>query len=925
MIPTLISKIYVINLESCEDRRKHIKNEFNRLNITDYEIFKATDKNSVQVRDMMKTDFVKKFPPCFRCNKNKCNCPNNILIEPQIANWCSFINVMNDIIKNDYQDLIMICEDDIKFIDNGPEILNKMITRENLQNYNIDFAKPILIRAGSAYSNEHESNSFPHFNKEPKMSNPCFLCNKFYAKSFIKNLKTIKSTSDIYIHRTILSYDNTIQHFTIIPQPIYELSYGKYKKFKSEIHPKGIDKEDIIKKQTHFKKVEYKDFLCIGHPRCGTTSISYYLGQMGYDVRHENMGKDGVSSWMLAVRDDKYPWGNIKDKFRYYFKNIIHVLRNPFNAIPSIILEHKYSPNNESYKFKKKHIKKILGIDLPEVNFNKISLTQEIELALKTFIYWNKICEMSNPQTICKIEDISSIQKFNQRNMLINTSIKNSNKKYAGKSYQKPIITNDIYNTLDKDLIQELKVFCKKYDYEYTLDTIEVVIPFGSCCSSAYHLKQMGLKLFSLPFDWIFTNSKLILDILNNNFADFTNVNLINNIEHKLYHKRFFLHKPYSDNQNYYKRCINRFNNILISPLNKLFIHTIFSNFDNHKSFNNFVSPYNNYINEDLNDFKKLIDVLSKKTTNFILLVIIQIPFSKTPSIELIQNDKNLFVYNLNLKGNTSGNNFDYDIDTLNYKSIVNKFKFKLTDFQNEIQQKQEVFKINNNFNMYVPYSKTDGIFISLRNKNTWESNVTRALLYKFNELKIDTFIDIGANIGYYTLLFAFKNIKTYSFEPNLENFNLLNENIKLNNFQNCNTYNLGISDSHRELEFFYNKEKSGHGSFNKDIVKIQNLNLSKIIKVEKLDNIEISGENIMIKIDIEGYELNAIMGMINLLGSGKVKVFCIEISRTFYGSVVEEKIINLLKKYFTKLYIVQLKKRLVKIPTLNQYDLICS
>ena len=110
--------------------------------------------------------------------------------------------------------------------------------------------------------------------------------------------------------------------------------------------------------------------MCIGHSRCGTTSIAYYLKQMGHDVRHENMGNDGVSSWMLAVRDDKYPWGNEKDKFRYYFKNIIHVLRNPFNAIPSIILEHKYSPDNKSYKFKK-HIKKI-RINLPDVNFNKI-------------------------------------------------------------------------------------------------------------------------------------------------------------------------------------------------------------------------------------------------------------------------------------------------------------------------------------------------------------------------------------------------------------------------------------------------------------------------------------------------------------------------------------------------------------------------
>ena len=44
---------------------------------------------------------------------------------------------MNDIIKNDYNDLIMICEDDVKFTNNGMDILNKMITKDNLEKYNI--------------------------------------------------------------------------------------------------------------------------------------------------------------------------------------------------------------------------------------------------------------------------------------------------------------------------------------------------------------------------------------------------------------------------------------------------------------------------------------------------------------------------------------------------------------------------------------------------------------------------------------------------------------------------------------------------------------------------------------------------------------------------------------------------------------------
>ena len=71
MVPKLINKIYVVNLKSCVDRKQHIIKEFTNVGINEYEIFEAIDKDSQEVSDIMKTKFIKKFPPCFRCNKNK--------------------------------------------------------------------------------------------------------------------------------------------------------------------------------------------------------------------------------------------------------------------------------------------------------------------------------------------------------------------------------------------------------------------------------------------------------------------------------------------------------------------------------------------------------------------------------------------------------------------------------------------------------------------------------------------------------------------------------------------------------------------------------------------------------------------------------------------------------------------------------------
>jgi GR25 family glycosyltransferase involved in LPS biosynthesis len=461
----LITKIIVINLERCTERKSHIIEEFNKNGITNYEFFNAIDKDSDDVEKLMNTDFVKKFPPCFRCSKNTCDCHNNVLIKPQIGNWLSFINIMKNIVDNKYNGLIMICEDDIKFTSEGPEIINSAIKMNNFGTYNIDINKPILIRLGSIYSRLHIKRPIK-LGKRVIMSNPCFLINYHFAVSFINRLDSINTTSDIFIHVKLPNKDKTIQHFTLLPQPIYQLSYGENPTFISEIHPKGINEDDKVRVTQHFKKVHYKKILCIGNPRSGSAFTANCLKQMGLGIEHESMGADGVSSWMLAVNTDKYPFGNVTKINEYYFETVIHYVRNPWDAIPSMILENKYSPNNNSYKFRVRHINSILGLTLEECMSDSVTPLEELELAIKTFIYWNKICEIKKPTIVFQIENIDGLKKFNTSNRIIDTSPKN-----VAKKYDKPIITNDMYKKVQPELLNELHNFCIKYNYPYILST----------------------------------------------------------------------------------------------------------------------------------------------------------------------------------------------------------------------------------------------------------------------------------------------------------------------------------------------------------------------------------------------------------------------------------------------------------------------
>lgn len=53
-----------------------------------------------------------------------------------------------------------------------------------------------------------------------------------------------------------------------------------------------------------------------------------------------------------------------------------------------------------------------------------------------------------------------------------------------------------------------------------------------------------------------------------------------------------------------------------------------------------------------------------------------------------------------------------------------------------------------------------------------------------------DCVVDVGANIGYYTLLMAKQRAIVHSFEPEPKNFALLKKNVELNNFTNVILYN---------------------------------------------------------------------------------------------------------------------------------------
>jgi FkbM family methyltransferase len=132
-----------------------------------------------------------------------------------------------------------------------------------------------------------------------------------------------------------------------------------------------------------------------------------------------------------------------------------------------------------------------------------------------------------------------------------------------------------------------------------------------------------------------------------------------------------------------------------------------------------------------------------------------------------------------------------------------------------------------------------------------------------------DTFIDIGANSGFFTLL-ASRRVghagRVVSFEPVPSMRNRLLENIALNNMRNIQVHDVALSNAEGVLPLFEGPE--GH----KGISSFRHINNSAAtieVKTLPLDTFSKSLSGVtLVKIDVEGAEQLVLEGMVNIFNN---------------------------------------------------------
>ena len=187
-----------------------------------------------------------------------------------------------------------------------------------------------------------------------------------------------------------------------------------------------------------------------------------------------------------------------------------------------------------------------------------------------------------------------------------------------------------------------------------------------------------------------------------------------------------------------------------------------------------------------------------------------------------------------------------------------------------------------------------------------------------------DIVIDVGANIGYYTLIFAQlvgSSGKVFAFEPESKNFEILKKNIEINNYPNIVAEQKIVSDKSGIVKLFIaehgivghriNQEKSSQ-----KFIEVESIILDNYIKKLNLDN-KIN----FIKIDVEGSEPKVLEGAKEIMQkSNQLKIFT-EFNREAveeYG-IEPKEMIDLFYRNGFKIYLPNYKENKINLTNVNE------
>ena len=275
--------------------------------------------------------------------------------------------------------------------------------------------------------------------------------------------------------------------------------------------------------------------------------------------------------------------------------------------------------------------------------------------------------------------------------------------------------------------------------------------------------------------------------------------------------------------------------------------------------------------------------IINLKPKNYILSNL-----TKEDLIKLKEQEKNSNRLNESLMIKSNQINNSLNNESIEFNELINE---KLLEKQNffcnnpnstynkEFEEKIEIINIqykDKTFNIFA-FKNNDIISSEIKRYKTYEEKFTNyiidALNFFSNKKNIKTediyIIDVGANIGWYTFVLGKFGYKIISFEASKLNNYILNKNYCLNKDVNTTLINKGLYNEEKKCKLMNINTNIGNNivkclpyndNTNKNLEEITLTKLSNYIPFLSKKNL------VLIKLDIEGNEANAIYGGIELI-----------------------------------------------------------
>lgn len=221
--------------------------------------------------------------------------------------------------------------------------------------------------------------------------------------------------------------------------------------------------------------------------------------------------------------------------------------------------------------------------------------------------------------------------------------------------------------------------------------------------------------------------------------------------------------------------------------------------------------------------------------------------------------------------------------------SLISLMKFISSHPLNEKNKVKSILRflkwqINTRLNPYpIVYPFTKKAKLIIQKGMTGATGNLYCGLHEYNDMAFllhflreeDLFVDIGANIGSYTVLASgHVGTNTFSFEPVPSTFSHLINNISINQIADkVKAFNIALGSQKGNIDFTSSYDTVNHVA-NKDETNTIR------VPIETLDNIlQNQKAPILLKIDVEGFETEVIKGASITLNQNSLKAIIIELN----------------------------------------------